>query len=117
MEEYCAGGRKFMGQDLQGFLRFRFRFISRILFREPLNIIGISLWKIHHAAFDKLSIGIRPDYTIEIRSDIMTESDGPMLLHGLQKLDGQMIIGFTEAVDWPNREFLEKRYDIFIRTG
>jgi putative restriction endonuclease len=83
----------------------------------PIVSNGISLCKIHHAAFDKMFIAIRPDYTIEVRSDIMKEFDGPMLLHGLQKLDGQIIICPTETVDWPNRDFLEKRYDIFKRTG
>lgn len=78
---------------------------------------GISLCKIHHAAFDKLFIGIRPDYIIEVRSDILKESDGPMLLHGLQELHHHPIIRPASAKDWPNAEYLERRYQQFRRTG
>jgi hypothetical protein len=49
---------------------------------------GLSLCKIHHAAFDTNILGIRPDYSIEIRDDILLEVDGPMLKHGLQAHHG-----------------------------
>jgi putative restriction endonuclease len=44
---------------------------------------GISLCKLHHAAFDSNLMGIRPDYLIEVRKDVLEEEDGPVLLHGL----------------------------------
>ena len=39
---------------------------------------------IHHRAFDNAVLGIRPDYVIEIREDVLSEIDGPTLLHALQ---------------------------------
>ena len=45
---------------------------------------GLSLCKIHHAAFDKNIIGIKPNLEISIRADILDEKDGPMLRHGIQ---------------------------------
>jgi len=34
---------------------------------------------LHHAAFDAHMLGIRPDYVIEIREDVLDEKDGPTL--------------------------------------
>ncbi len=45
---------------------------------------GIALCKLHHAAFDSYLLGLRPDYTIGVRKDVLEEEDGPMLLHGLK---------------------------------
>jgi putative restriction endonuclease len=45
---------------------------------------GLALCKLHHAAFDRHFLGIRPDLVIEVRRVIMDEADGPMLRHGLQ---------------------------------
>lgn len=45
---------------------------------------GLSLCKIHHAAFDRGIIGVRPDYVIQVREDVLKEEDGPMLKYGLQ---------------------------------
>ena len=78
---------------------------------------GISLCKIHHAAFDKLFIGIRPDYIIEVRTDILKESDGPMLLHGIQELHGKGIIKPSLRDNWPSEEFLDRRYQLFRKAG
>ena len=83
----------------------------------PVISNGISLCKIHHAAFDKLFIGIRPDYIIEVREDILRESDGPMLLHGLQEMHGQKIIRPASPGDWPKAEYLDRRYQQFRKTG
>lgn len=74
---------------------------------------GLSLCKIHHAAFDKNIIGISPDYQIKVREDILLETDGPMLKHGIQELDSQKIILPYHKKDWPDRERLEERYHAF----
>ena len=58
----------------------------------PVVKNGLSLCKLHHAAFDKSIIGIRPDYIIAVRKDVRDETDGPMLKHGLQGLHNQRII-------------------------
>ncbi len=80
----------------------------------PIVQNGLSLCKIHHAAFDKNIIGITPDYTIKIREDILEETDGPMLKHGLQSLEKQKIILPKNQLDWPDKERLDIRYQQFI---
>lgn len=58
----------------------------------PIVQNGLSLCKIHHAAFDKNIIGINPDYQVKVREDILAEVDGPMLKYGLHSLEGEKII-------------------------
>jgi putative restriction endonuclease len=84
---------------------------------EPLVSNGLSLCKLHHAAFDRYFVGVREDYVVEVRPDILNESDGPMLIHGLQKVHGTKIIvpRFTEFR--PNPEFLHIRYERFRAAG
>jgi putative restriction endonuclease len=84
---------------------------------EPAVTNGISLCKLHHAAFDSNIVGVRPDYVIEVRQDILTEEDGPMLLHGLQEINNRRIILPTPAKLSPDRLLLEKRYEEFRATG
>jgi putative restriction endonuclease len=84
---------------------------------DPVVPNGLSLCKIHHAAFDKHILGITPDYTIKIRQDILEEIDGPMLKYGIQSLDGERIILPGSRRDWPDRERLEKRYTDFLQVG
>ncbi|MBN3035620.1 MAG: HNH endonuclease [Bacteroidales bacterium] len=80
---------------------------------QPIVSNGLSLCKIHHAAFDKFIIGVSPDYTIKIRKDILEETDGPMLKHGLQFLENKKIILPFHKKDWPDRERLEERFRQF----
>ncbi len=84
---------------------------------EPVVPNGLSLCKIHHAAFDSNIIGINPDHIIEVRSDVLQEHDGPMLKHGLQELHGQKIILPRHKSDYPDKERLEWRYEEFRRAG
>jgi putative restriction endonuclease len=74
---------------------------------------GLSLCKIHHAAFDTNILGIRPDYVAEIRSDLLEEIDGPMLRHGLQDVHGQLLNVPRRVADQPARSSLERRYEEF----
>jgi len=74
---------------------------------------GLSLCKLHHAAFDRNILGITPDYRVEIRLDILREEDGPMLRHGLQELHGARIILPRRREDRPDPELLEERYARF----
>ena len=78
---------------------------------------GLALCKLHHAAFDANILGIRSDYTVDLRLDVLEESDGPMLKHGLQEFQRQRLPVVPSAAHLkPNREFLEERYALF-RTG
>lgn len=79
----------------------------------PVVSNGLSLCKIHHAAYDANILGIRPDSVVEIRSDILDEIDGPMLRHGLQERHGGILVAPRRSVDRPNREFLAERYEVF----
>ena len=83
---------------------------------EPVVSNGIALCKLHHAAFDGFFIGITPDHLIRVRRDILDESDGPMLLHGLQGLDGKKIVLPRAEKLRPNRDYLEKRYELFRKV-
>ena len=59
-------------------------------FGEVVVSNGMSLCRLHHAAFDRLVLGVHPDYVIHVRRDILEEVDSPMLRHGLQ---GRGILG------------------------
>ena len=71
---------------------------------------GIALCKLHHAAFDRFLLGIRPDFVIEIPPAILREKDGPLLLHGLQGLNLQKMVLPRSHKDYPDVALLEKRY-------
>lgn len=83
----------------------------------PIVTNGLSLCKIHHAAYDQEILGISPDYRVHIRKDILLEHDGPMLLHGLQELNGLPIILPTSSRDYPDKERLAERFDHWGKTG
>ena len=84
---------------------------------EPHVPNGLSLCKIHHAAFDRHIIGVSPDYRIEVRTDILKEVDGPMLRYGIQGLHGGKIITPRNSVFKPDPNLLEVRFDEFLKAG
>jgi len=84
---------------------------------QPVVENGMSLCKIHHAAFDRQILGVRPDHVIEIRADILEEVDGPMLRHGLQENHGQRLILPRKPDEQPNPLFLEERYELFRQAS
>jgi putative restriction endonuclease len=70
--------------------------------------------KIHHAAFDRWILGIRPDHVVEIRQDLLDEIDGPMLKYGLQGRHGQPLMKLPRArAERPDVELLEITYAKF----
>lgn len=83
----------------------------------PIVPNGLSLCKIHHAAFDSNIIGINTDYEIKIRSDILEEINGPILKYGIQELNNQKLILPSRNKDWPDKERLEIRFDKFRNAG
>ncbi len=83
---------------------------------EPHVTNGLSLCKLHHAAFDGNFLGIRPDYIIEVREDLLKEKDGPMLKHGLQGLHESKIILPKSHNQYPDQELLDKRYFLFKKA-
>jgi putative restriction endonuclease len=83
----------------------------------PVVQNGIALCKIHHATFDSFMIGITPEFKVEIREDLLTEHNGPMLEHGIKELHNIHIVLPRHKADWPNRELLERRYHLFKSGG
>jgi putative restriction endonuclease len=84
---------------------------------EPVVSNGLSLCKLHHAAFDRHFLTVRPDYVIEVRQSILEEEDGPMLLHGLKGMHGTQIYVPREISLQPDRDRLEERYAAFTETA
>lgn len=83
----------------------------------PVVPNGMAMCKIHHAAYDSNIMGIRPDLVIEIRIDILSEIDGPMLRHGLQDMQGASL-EVPRALDAkPDRLGLAERYEEFLRAS
>jgi putative restriction endonuclease len=89
--------------------------------REPLGdpVVpnGLSLCTLHHSAFDRNFLGLRPDYVIEVRPDILEEHDGPTLAHAIQGLHGQTIILPRPMAQRPNRDLLAWRYSQFKQAS
>jgi len=80
---------------------------------EPVISNGLSLCKIHHAAYDQNILGITPDYKTEVRLDVLEEIDGPMLKHGIQEMHGRKLILPRSKADQPNKINVAQRYDEF----
>ena len=81
---------------------------------EPVVSNGIALCRLHHAAFDRFFLAVRPDHIIEIRADVLREIDGPTLQHAIQGLHGQRIVLPRRSAERPSEEFLTLRYERFL---
>ena len=82
----------------------------------PIVSNGIAMRKIHHAAFDADIVGLRPDFVVQVREDVLRETDGPMLTHGLQELHGERMYLPTSASSRPDPDLLEERFTRFKRA-
>jgi putative restriction endonuclease len=83
----------------------------------PIVPDGLALCKLHHAAFDRYVLGIRPDLTVDLRRGIRDEVNGPMLKHGLQGFQDARIFVARAAHLRPRSEFLAERYELFRQVG
>jgi putative restriction endonuclease len=84
----------------------------------PVLTNGLVLCKLHHAAFDRHILGIRPDLHVVVRHDILAEVDGPMLLHGLQGFHDQKLrVIPSRRADRPGADELEQRWERFRSAG
>ena len=84
---------------------------------EPIVPNGLALCALHHAAFDRNILGIRPNFIVEVRVDVLREIDGPMLQHGLQGFQGKIILRPRSRAHWPRPDFLAERYEEFRRAS
>lgn len=81
---------------------------------EPVVQNGLALCRLHHAAFDRNIMGVSPDLVVHIRHDILSEIDGPMLVHGLQGFHQAALSNIPRrTTDRPGSTFLERRWEEF----
>lgn len=78
---------------------------------------GLSMCRIHHAAYDQYLIGVRPDLEIEVAPDVLGEEDGPMLRYGLQEIAGNRIRVPSSRRAQPDPDRLEWKYARFRAAG
>ena len=79
---------------------------------QPIVPNGMSLSKIHHAAFDAHLIGIDPDYRLHVSDRLLDQNDGPML-EALKQIDGEALHLPNRAKDRPDRDRLAIRFERF----
>ncbi|MEO6228259.1 MAG: HNH endonuclease [Thermomonas sp.] len=78
---------------------------------------GLSLCKIHHAAYDLNYLGITSQYKVEVRQDLLDEVDGPMLQHGIKALHGESLVLPRVQNDRPSPVRLEARFERYLKAG
>lgn len=84
---------------------------------EPVVSNGMALCKLHHAAFDQFFFTVNPDYEVEVRPSILKETDGPMLVIGLQQIHRTAIELPLDPQHRPDRDRLAARYEAFKRAS
>ncbi len=83
---------------------------------QPVVPNGLSLSKIHHAAFDAHLIGIDPDYRLHVSDRLLDQDDGPML-QALKLLEGSTLHLPFRTRDNPDTERLDRRFEEFRKAG
>lgn len=78
---------------------------------------GLSLCKIHHAAYDRRFLGIDSSYRVHINGKLLLENDGPMLKHGLQEMHGSILDIPVSIGNRPNPDSLAKRFSEFAAAS
>jgi len=84
---------------------------------EPVVPNGLALCKIHHAAYDRNILGVRPDLQVDVQPRVLAEIDGPMLRHGLQEMAGVRLLVPRRLDAQPDRDRLGERYREFRAVG
>jgi putative restriction endonuclease len=84
---------------------------------QPIVPNGLSLCKIHHAAYDANLIGIRRDLRVAVQPRLLEEKDGPMLQHGLQGMAGERLHTPSRRSLHPDPERLETRFEQFLAAA
>lgn len=80
----------------------------------PIVSNGLSLCKIHHAAYDLGFLGIGPDCQVQVNPRLLEEVDGPMLQHGIKEMHGHRIEIPQSSRLRPDRERLAWRFERFL---
>lgn len=79
---------------------------------QPVVPNGLPLSKIHHAAFDAHLIGIDADFRLHVSDQLLAQNDGPVL-EALKGLNGGIIHLPTRVRDYPDRDRLAARFEIY----
>lgn len=79
----------------------------------PIVSNGMAMCTIHHRAYDQNFLGVSPDHVVHINERLLADRDGPMLLHGLQEMDGRPLALPTRRGDQPDRDHLAERFAAF----
>lgn len=77
---------------------------------------GLSLCKIHHAAYDRNLLGIDADYKVHIDEALLEEIDGPMLQHGLKEMHLTEITTPSLRANKPDKDKLAQRFELFLAS-
>jgi len=85
--------------------------------RQPVVSNGLSLTKIHHAAFDADLIGVDPDFRIHVSDKLLEIRDGPFLEFGLKGIAGTLIEMPRRTADRPDRDRLAIRFEQFKKAA
>ena len=81
---------------------------------QPIVQNGLSLCKIHHAAFECDLLAITSELEVRLSAALLDLPDGPMLRHGLQEMNGRRLILPRRRVDYPDPERIELRFHQFL---
>lgn len=68
---------------------------------------GIGMCVLHHRAFDRGILGVRPDYTVRVSADRLSSADA-FALRALRDFDGRTIGLPRDPADHPSQEALER---------
>lgn len=83
---------------------------------QPVVQNGLSLCKIHHAAFDRNLLGISSDLEVRLNAALLDEIDGPMLRHGLQEMHGRELTLPSRRADRPDPDRIDLRFHEFLEV-
>jgi putative restriction endonuclease len=62
-------------------------------------------------------VGVTPKYVVQVRRDVLTETDGPTLQHSLQGVHGTALVLPRRPHQRPDVDLLEERYERFRKAG
>ena len=78
---------------------------------------GLALCQLHHRAFDRDLLGVRPDGVVELARALLDTDDGPTFEQAFRRVHGQQIGQPRREVDRPRPTYLEERFERFRATA
>jgi len=85
---------------------------------RPVVTKGLTLCKVHHAAYGRRILGITPSYEVRINDEVLREVDGPMLRHGIQEFHGKTLMVLPQRrAERPDPSLLEERFQAFLNAS